>query len=44
MWNPKHKKIALSKNYPIQDNPSSNIQFALPQTSIVKLEIFNAPV
>ena len=34
-------RYELSQNYPNPFNPSTNIQFALPQSGFVKLEIFN---
>ena len=35
------KEFMLEQNYPNPFNPSTNIQFALPQSGFVKLEIFS---
>jgi len=34
-------EIVLYQNYPNPFNPSTNISFYLPQSSIVKLNVFN---
>jgi hypothetical protein len=36
------KKISLGQNYPNPFNPTTRIEFALPNSGIVRLEIFNS--